>query len=83
MAMLSPGSQTKSTLQPQTGRYFTLCSRNSAGALERALHGALVLRDRKVVGGGDEWFRTGVDQILTIYHALLGEPPIPSLADHQ
>jgi hypothetical protein len=52
---------------------------SNAGALERALHGALVLRDRRVEGGGAEWFRTTVDEILTIYHALLGEPPIRSL----
>jgi len=52
---------------------------SNAGALERALHGALVLRDRQVEGGGAEWFRTSVDEILAIYHALLGEPPIRSL----
>jgi hypothetical protein len=56
---------------------------NNPGALERALQGALVLRDRKVVGGGDEWFRASVDEILTIYRALLGEPAVPSAADHQ
>lgn len=46
----------------------------SPGALERALHGALVLRDRKADGGGTEWYRTTVDEIQAIYHALLGEP---------
>lgn len=45
------------------------------GALERALHGALVLRDRKAEGGGTEWYRTTVAEIVTIYHALLGESP--------
>jgi hypothetical protein len=50
---------------------------NSAGALERALHGALVLRGRKVDGGGAEWFQASVDEILTIYHALVGQPAIP------
>lgn len=51
---------------------------NNPGALERALHGALVLRDRQVGGGGAEWFRTTVDEIMTIYHALLGEPATAS-----
>jgi hypothetical protein len=33
----------------------------------------LVLRDRQVKGGGNEWYRTTVAEILTIYHALLGD----------
>ena len=45
---------------------------DNAGALERALHGALVLRELKIDGGGKEWYRTTVAEILTIYHALLG-----------
>jgi hypothetical protein len=56
---------------------------NKPGALERALHETLVLRDRKVEGGGDEWFRVSVDEILTIYHALLGGSGTPSASDHQ
>jgi Meiotically up-regulated gene 113 len=55
---------------------------DNPGALERGLHGALVLRDRKAKGGGNEWYRTTVAEIVTIYHALLGEP-VSSPADHQ
>jgi Meiotically up-regulated gene 113 len=47
---------------------------SNPGALERALHGALVLRDRTVEGGGREWYRTTVDEIVMIYRSLLGEP---------
>jgi hypothetical protein len=55
---------------------------SSPGALERALHGALVLRNRAIEGGGKEWYRTTVDEIVTIYHSLLGrgdgpEPRVP------
>jgi hypothetical protein len=48
-------------------------STSNPGALERALHGALVLRNRKVDGGGKEWYRTTVAEIVTIYQSLLGE----------
>jgi hypothetical protein len=47
---------------------------SNPGALERALHGALVLRNRTVEGGGREWYRTTVAEIETIYQSLLGEP---------
>ena len=45
---------------------------SNPGALERALHGALVLRNRGLEGGGREWYRTTVAEIVTIYHSLLG-----------
>jgi hypothetical protein len=54
---------------------------SNPSALERALHGGLVLRDRKVEGGGKEWYRTTVADIVTIYHCLLGEPPVPPSDD--
>ncbi|MFO1129741.1 MAG: GIY-YIG nuclease family protein [Rhodospirillales bacterium] len=50
-------------------------STSNPGALERALHGALILRARRVEGGGREWYRTTVAEILELYHALLGIPP--------
>jgi hypothetical protein len=36
-------------------------------SLEKALHGVLRVRDRKETGGGDEWFRTDVAELLEIY----------------
>ena len=46
---------------------------SNPGALERALHGALVLRGRWLQPcGGREWYRTTIAEILAIYHALLG-----------
>jgi len=35
--------------------------------LEKALHGVLQVRDRKETGGGDEWFRTDVAELVEIY----------------
>ena len=59
--------------------HLVLATTNS-GALERALHGALALRDRKIDGGGKEWYRTAVAEIVAIYHAVLGES---ASLDHQ
>lgn len=39
-------------------------------ALERAIHGVLEARARKIVGGGAEWFRTNRDEVLTIYRFI-------------
>jgi hypothetical protein len=53
---------------------------SNPGALERTLHGALALRNRRVDGGGKEWYRTTIDEIVAIYHAVLGGSTAP---DHR
>ncbi len=57
-------------LTPDRPKLYLVLATKNPGALERALHGALVLRNRRVEGGGDEWFRTTVDEVLTLYRAL-------------
>jgi hypothetical protein len=39
-------------------------------ALERAMHGILEARDKKVSGGGAEWFRTTREEVLEIYRFI-------------
>ena len=41
-------------------------------SLEKALHGVLQVRGRKVIGGGDEWFRTDSSELLQIYELCAG-----------
>jgi T5orf172 domain len=36
-------------------------------ALEKAIHGILETRNKKVFGGGDEWFRTSREEVLEVY----------------
>jgi hypothetical protein len=36
-------------------------------ALEKAIHGILETRSKKVVGGGDEWFKTNREEVLEVY----------------
>jgi hypothetical protein len=40
--------------------------------LERALHAILTVRGKNIKGGGSEWFKTTVDEILTIYKFIVG-----------
>ena len=61
-------------LTPDRPVLHLVLATSSPGALERALHGALVLRGRKVDGGGKEWYRTTVAELVAIYHSLLGAP---------
>lgn len=39
-------------------------------ALERAIHGVLKLGNRKLEGGGDEWYRTDREHLVEIYQAI-------------
>jgi len=48
-------------------------------ALERAIHAVLRFRGRKVVGGGDEWFKATKDEIVEIYEFIRG-PVVVDLA---
>ncbi|SRR6266849_9926319 len=41
-------------------------------ALERAIQNVLEVRGRKIAGGGDEWFKTSREEILTIYQFIIG-----------
>jgi len=41
-------------------------------ALERAMHGILETRGRKVMGGGDEWFKATRDEVMEIYKFVCG-----------
>jgi hypothetical protein len=36
-------------------------------ALEKAIHGILETRNKKVFGGGDEWFKTNREEVLEVY----------------
>jgi hypothetical protein len=40
---------------------------NQCRALERAIQATLETRDRKIAGGGTEWFKASRDEVLTIY----------------
>ncbi len=39
-------------------------------ALEKAIHGILETRGKKVIGGGDEWFKATRDEILEVYRFI-------------
>lgn len=39
----------------------------SCRALEKAIHGILETRGKKVVGGGDEWFKTTPEEVFELY----------------
>ncbi|MGA8989597.1 MAG: GIY-YIG nuclease family protein [Rhodoplanes sp.] len=43
---------------------------NACRALERAMHGILETRGRKVSGGGTEWFKTTRDELMEIYQFI-------------
>jgi hypothetical protein len=45
---------------------------NDSRNLERALHSILIYRHKKIFGGGDEWFRTTVDELERLCD-LIGE----------
>lgn len=39
--------------------------------LERAIHSVLEIRGRKIIGGGNEWFKTNVQELLEIYNFIV------------
>ena len=53
---------------------------NDCRSLEKTLHGVLQLRDRKEVGGGDEWFLTDVAELSEIYSFCVQQPSRARLA---
>ena len=42
----------------------------SRKSLEKAIHSILEHRGRKVVGGGDEWFKTSREEVIAIYQFI-------------
>lgn len=50
-------------------------------ALERAIHAVLRARGRKIIGGGDEWFKATPDEIIAIYRFIC-EPTAAPLGDN-
>jgi hypothetical protein len=59
-----------STSTPDMPVLFLEMKTNSSSYLEKALHGILSFRGRKVSGGGDEWFVTSTKEIEGIYSYL-------------
>jgi hypothetical protein len=43
-------------------------------SLERAMHSILEHRGKKIVGGGDEWFKTTAKEVLDIYQFVMNQP---------
>jgi hypothetical protein len=39
-------------------------------ALEKAMHGILETRGKKVIGGGDEWFKATREEVLEVYRFI-------------
>jgi hypothetical protein len=50
-------------------------------ALERALHGILECRGRKITGGGKEWFRAHRNEIASLVEFVLADRTDPRLSD--
>lgn len=46
---------------------------NTCRALERAMHGILEARGKKVAGGGTEWFKATRDEVIEIYKFVGGQ----------
>lgn len=44
-------------------------------APERAIHAVLRVRGRKIIGGGDEWFKATRDEIIAIYQFVIQLTP--------
>src|ERR1051325_897655 len=53
---------------------------NDSRSLEKALHGVLQVRDRREIGGGDEWFRTDLAELQEIYSFCMQQTAKPLLA---
>lgn len=58
------------TSTPDKPVLFIDIKTNACRALERAIHGILQTRGRKIKGGGDEWFITTREEILDIYEFI-------------
>jgi hypothetical protein len=61
-AQISSGTPDKPVL-------FVEIRTHDCRALERAIHATLEYRGSKIIGGGQEWFKTTCDEIVAIYEA--------------
>ena len=60
------------TSTPDKPVLFLEVKTHNSRALEKALHSILSYREKKVFGGGDEWFRTSVEEVERLCN-LIGE----------
>ena len=60
------------TSTPDKPVLFLVVRTQDCRALEKAMHGVLQLRRRKVTGGGDEWYLTTRDELLELYRMING-----------
>jgi hypothetical protein len=68
------------TSTPDKPTLFLVIRTSDCRALEMAMHGLLRLKQRKVVGGGDEWYLTTRDELLEIHRLISGLGPSPATA---
>jgi hypothetical protein len=61
-----------STSTPDKPVLFLEIKTDRCRAFEKALHGALEARGKKISGGGAEWFRTTRDEVLNLYRYIAG-----------
>ncbi len=67
-------TQQIATSTPDKPSLFLIIRTSDCRALEMAIHGILRLRNKKIVGGGAEWFLTSRDELLEIYtNSILGK----------
>jgi len=60
-----------STSTPDRPVLYLTMRTHDCRSLEKALHGVLQLRGRKITGGGDEWFRATREEVVAIYRAVI------------
>jgi hypothetical protein len=59
-----------STSTPDRPVLFLEIRTHDCGSLERAIHSILEYRGYKVVGGGDEWFKTKRENVIAIFEFI-------------
>jgi hypothetical protein len=60
------------TSTPDKPRLVAVFHTDDAGALERGLHAWFQLRERRLEGGGREWFQVTTDEVVDAYRRLTG-----------
>jgi hypothetical protein len=58
------------TSTPDKPVLFVEIRTNQCRALERAIQATLEARERKITGGGAEWFKTSRDEVVAIYRFI-------------
>ncbi|HEY3908475.1 MAG TPA: GIY-YIG nuclease family protein [Stellaceae bacterium] len=69
------------TATPGIPTLFIIFHTDDCHNLEKAMHRILSFRQRKVVGGGDEWFHTNCDELIEIFRFCLTLPDFSSPPD--